>query len=174
MKIKLRNNFAFSLIMTFVLIIMFGSCGKKAAPPQISDIKLDATRLRVGKANVVYVDIISNPSSLSLKFDWSTSNGTISTGSTKVTYTPGREGESSISLKVVNSKNDRILITKEFPLTIAPSVSQVDVITNFVFAGFMGDGERFGARAIALDDQYTENPYSLPTCVQIKCRNLPG
>jgi len=92
MKMKQRNNLVFSLVMTFALLIIFSSCGKKAVPPQISDIKLNTKKVRVGKGTIVYVDILANPSSLSLKFDWSTSNGTISKGSTKANYTPDKEG----------------------------------------------------------------------------------
>jgi len=59
-------------------------------------------------------------------------------------------------------------------LTIAPAVKQVDVIADFVFAGFMGDGARFGEDAILLNDGYTGDPHSSPACVQITCRYLTG
>lgn len=47
-----------------------------------------------------------------------------------------------------------------------PPANPVDVIADFVFAGWMGD------QSITLDDGCTENPHSPPTCVKITYR--PG
>jgi len=54
------------------------------------------------------------------------------------------------------------------------SDTPVDVIANFVFSGFMGDGENLGDKAINLNDSCTENPHSPPYCVKIIYRNLPS
>jgi len=56
----------------------------------------------------------------------------------------------------------------------APKSTPVDVIADFVFAGWMGDGESFGERAITLNDSCTENPHSSPACVKVTYHVLPG
>lgn len=48
----------------------------------------------------------------------------------------------------------------------ASPATPVDVIADFVFAGWMGDGE-FGEQAITLNDRWTEGAHSPPTCVKI-------
>jgi hypothetical protein len=54
--------------------------------------------------------------------------------------------------------------------TPTPDKIPVDVIADFVFAGWMGDGERYGKDAITFDDAFTENPHSAPTCVKVTYR----
>jgi hypothetical protein len=49
----------------------------------------------------------------------------------------------------------------------------VDVIANFEFAGWMGDGERFGEKAITLDDGWTKGAHAGATCVKFTYRQLP-
>jgi hypothetical protein len=48
----------------------------------------------------------------------------------------------------------------------------VDVMANFRFAGWMGDGEIYGKRAITLDDACIAEPHSSPTCVKFTYRPM--
>jgi hypothetical protein len=61
--------------------------------------------------------------------------------------------------------------TDETTPTLAQTQRPVDVIANFVFAGWMGDGE-FGEQAITLNDRWTEGAHSPPACVKVTYRPM--
>jgi len=165
--------FYFFIIIT-ILLTLSEACTKKIVPPQISDIKLKIQKVRAGRSTEASVDILSNLSNLSLKFEWSTSNGTIDQGSPTVKYQPEKPGNASISLNVKNTRNDSIVATKTLSFRVESPVPPLNVLADAVFAGWMGDGETFGERAITLVDGCTENPYTPPACVKIKYRVLPN
>lgn len=78
----------------------------------------------------------------------------------------GASDQESQQTSSIKGDNEKTLVSTK--------LTPVDVIANFVFAGWMGDGEKFGDKAIALNDSCTENPHSSPSCIKITYRNLPG
>ena len=146
-----------------------------ASIPQISNIKSSGEKVRTGQSVQLHVDILNNPSNMDLAFEWSADTGTIEppSGSRTITYhAPSTTGSATISLAVKNSDNDTTIDIKTHLLQIFPKPTTVDVIANFVFIGWIGDGEVHGEDAITIDDEYTKEPYSPPTCLKFTYRPM--
>jgi hypothetical protein len=135
MRVEGRN---YLILATVILGAFLGACksetqdeankkvAEKAASSsevKISDIKSSAEEVRTGQTVTLYVDILSNPSGLSLTFEWTTDKGTIEppSGSTQVTYhAPNTAGNAIVRLTVKNNATGSIITTKSHTLQIIP------------------------------------------------------
>jgi hypothetical protein len=151
--------------------VLLAGCQDRAdGVPQvvIGDISVSPPVVRAGQSAVFSVSV-ANPGGKKLEFVWSCTHGTISqAGSPAVAKYIAPAEPASVRIQLAVKADGALIANKQLTLIVERG-GIVDVMSEFILSGWMGDCTS-GPPVCTVDDGWRTNPHSAPICLRITYR----